>query len=109
MRQSAVHSMGSRCMAGCLTLCLAWSIMVRYAEHGQYVQKDLQMPFNTPADCLQMLAIFQEELLNSFSRESFAGEFTLTGTIISVRINPNLTGIRRWLPWNYQAVRVQSA
>jgi hypothetical protein len=26
-----------------------------------------------------------------------------------VWMTPDLTGIRRWLPWNYQAVRVKSA
>lgn len=109
MRRGAVPAMGIRVMAGLLVLCLTWSVVVRYAEHGQYVHKDPQMSFQTPADCLRMLASFREELLRSFSQQSFAGTFTLTGTVISVWMNPEVTGIRRWLPWNYQGVRVKSA
>jgi hypothetical protein len=109
MRRGAVPAMGGRVMAGLLALCLTWSVAVRYAEHGQDVHRDLPMSFQAQADCLRMLASFREELLHSFTQEGFAGMFTLTGTVISVRMDPNLAGIRRWLPWNYQAVRVKSA
>ena len=104
----AACSIGSRFMRGFLLLCLAWSIIVQYAEHGQYVQKDLQLSLQTRSECLQMLTSFREALLTSFTQQSFAGVFTLTGTVVSVWMNPDLTGIRRWFPWNYQAVRVRS-
>jgi hypothetical protein len=109
MNGHAAGSVGSRFMAGILLLCLAWSIVVRYAEHGQPVQRELQLSFQTQSDCLRTLTSFREALLSSFTRQSFAGMFTLTGTVVSVWMNPELTGIRRWLPWNYQAVRVKSA
>jgi hypothetical protein len=109
MRPGAVPAMGSRVMATLLVLCLTWSVVVRYAEHGQVVRRDLPMSFQAQADCLAMLASFREELLHSFTQEGFAGMFTLTGTVISVRMDPHLAGIRRWLPWNYQVVRVKSA
>jgi hypothetical protein len=109
MKRHAACSIGSRFMAGLLLFCLTWSIVVRYAEHGQHVQKDLQLSFQTRSDCLRTLTSFREELLTSFSQQSFAGAFNLTGTVISVWMNPDLTGIRRWFPWNYQAVRVKSA
>ena len=100
---------GSRCMAGLLLLCLAWTIVVRYVEHGQPVQREIPLSFQTQADCLRALTGFRETVLASFTRQGFAGMFTLTGTVISVWRNPELTGIRQWLPWNYQAVRVKSA
>jgi hypothetical protein len=109
MKCHAACSIGSRFMIGLLLLCLTWSIMVQYAEHRRHVQKDLQLSFQTRSDCLRMLTSFREELLTSFSQQSFAGVFNLTGTVVSVWMNPDLTGIRRWLPWNYQAVRVKSA
>jgi hypothetical protein len=109
MKRHAACSVGSRFMAGLLLLCLTWSIVVRYAEHGQPVQKDLQLSLPTRSDCLRTLTSFREALLNRFTQQSFAGMFTLTGTVVSVWMNPELTGIRRWLPWNYQAVRVKSA
>jgi len=109
MKGHAAWSVGSRFIAGLLLLCLAWSIVVRYAEHGQPVQRDLQLSFQTRSDCLRTLNSFREALLTSFTQQSFAGMFTLTGTVVSVWMNPDLTGIRRWLPWNYQAVRVKSA
>jgi hypothetical protein len=109
MRGGAVPTMGSRGLAGLLALCLTWSVVVRYAEHGQYVHRDLQLSLQTSEDCLRTLASFREELLRSFTQQSFAGMFTLTGTVVSVWRDPEVTGIRRWLPWHYQAVRVQSA
>jgi hypothetical protein len=109
MKGHAAWSVGSRFMAGILLLCLAWSIVVRYAEHGHPVQRDLQLSFQTRSDCLRTLTSFREALLIRFTQQSFAGIFTLTGTVVSVWMNPDLTGIRRWLPWNYQAVRVKSA
>jgi hypothetical protein len=109
MRRGTVLAMGSRGLAGLLALCLTWSVVVRYAEHGHYVHTDLQLSLQTPADCLRTLASFREELLRSFSQQSFAGMFTLTGTVVSVWMDLELTGIRRWLPWHYRAVRVQSA
>ena len=109
MKGPAAWSVGSRFMAGILLLCLAWSIVVRYAEHGQPVQRDLQLSFQTQSDCLRTLTSFREALLTSFTQQGFAGMFTLTGTVVSVWMNPDLTGIRRWLPWNYHAVRVKSA
>jgi hypothetical protein len=45
MNGHAAGSVGSRFMAGILLLCLAWSIVVRYAEHGQPVQRELQLSF----------------------------------------------------------------
>ena len=101
--------MRSRGLAGLLVFCLTWSVVVQYVEHGQYVDKDLQLSLQTPADCQRTLASFREELLRSFSQQSFAGIFTLTGTAVSVWRDPELTGIRRWLPWHYRAVRVKSA
>jgi hypothetical protein len=109
MNGHAAGSVGSRFMAGILLLCLAWSIVVRYVEQGQPVQREIPLSFQTPSDCLRTLTSFREALLSSFTRQSFAGMFTLTGTVVSVWMNPELTGIRRWLPWNYQAVRVKSA
>jgi hypothetical protein len=109
MKRHAVCAIGSRFLAGLLLLCLTWSIVVRYAEHGQPVQKDLQLSLPTRSDCLRTLTSFREALLIGFTQQSFAGAFTLTGTVVSVWMNPELTGMRRWLPWNYQAVRVKSA
>ena len=96
MNGHAAWSVGSRFMAGILLLCLAWSIVVRYAEHGQPVRRDIPLAFQTQADCLRALTSFRDTLLASFTRQSFAGMFALTG-------------IRQWLPWNYRAVRVKSA
>jgi hypothetical protein len=98
----------SRYMAG-LLLCLAWTIVVRYVEQGQPVRQEIPLPVQTQTDCLRALTAFRETLLASFTRQSFAGMFTLTGTVISVWRDPALTGIRQWWPWNYQAVRVKSA
>jgi hypothetical protein len=86
-----------------------WSIVIRYAEDGQPFRKDLQMPLTTQSDCLRVLTLFRENLLRSFAQSSFAGEFNLTGTIISIRINPDLPRMTRWFPWNYHVVRVKSA
>jgi hypothetical protein len=108
-RGGAMPAMMSRGLLGLLALCLTWSVVVRYAEHGQYVDKDLQLSLQTPADCLRTLASFREELLRSFSQQSFAGIFTLTGTVVSVWRDPEVPGIRGWLPWYYRAVRVKSA
>jgi hypothetical protein len=102
-------SIGSRCLAGFLLLCLAWTIVVRYVEHGQLVQPDITLSFETPSDCLRAVTSFRETLLAGFTQQSFAGMFTLTGTVVSVWRNPELTGLRQWWPWNYQAVRVKSA
>jgi hypothetical protein len=100
---------GRRCLAGLLLLCLAWTIVVRYVERGQPVRRDIPLAFQTQADCLRALTSFRDTLLASFTRQSFAGMFALTGTVISVWRDPELTGIRQWLPWNYRAVRVKSA
>jgi hypothetical protein len=109
MKGHAACAIGRRFMRGLLLLCLAWSIIVRYTEHGLFVQQDLQLSFQTQSDCLRTLTIFREALLTNFTQQSFAGMFTLTGTVVSVWRNPDLTGTRGWLPWNYQAVRVRSA
>jgi hypothetical protein len=79
------------------------------AAQGQPVHRDLHLSFQTRADCLRALTSFREAVLTSFTQQSFAGMFTLTGTVVSVWRNPDVTGIRRWWPWNYQAVRVNSA
>jgi hypothetical protein len=109
MNGHAAGSIGSRLLAGLLLLCLAWAMVVRYVEHGQPVQREIPLAFQTQADSLRASTSFRDALLTSFTRQSFAGMFTLTGTVVSVWKNPELTGIRRWLPWNYQAVRVKSA
>jgi hypothetical protein len=109
MNGRVAWAVGRRCTAGVLLLCLTWSIVVRYAEQGQPVHRELPLSFQTRADCLQALTSFRDALLASFTQQSFAGIFTLTGTVVSVWMNPDLTGIRRWVPWNYQAVRVKSA
>src|SRR5262245_43419770 len=109
MNSHAAGSAGRRCLAGVVLLCLAWAIMVRYAEHGQPVHREIPLSFQTEAECLQALTVFREAMLISFTRQSVAGMFTLTGTVVSVWINPELTGLRRWWPWNYEAVRVKSA
>ena len=109
MRLRIERSLWTRVMVWLITLCLAWSIVVRYSEYGQHFQKDFDQPFTTHADCLWMLTRFREQLLRSFSRYSFAGEFDLTGTIISIQRNPDPTPNRRWFPWNSHVVWVKSA
>jgi hypothetical protein len=109
MNGHAAREAGRRCLAGVLLLCLAWAMVVRYEEHGQPVQREIPLSFQTESDCLRALTIFREAMLISFTRQSFAGMFTLTGTVVSVWRDPELPGIRQWLPWNYQAVRVKSA
>jgi hypothetical protein len=109
MNGHTAGSAGRRCLAGFLVLCLAWAIVVRYIEHGQPVERAIPLVFQTQADCLRALTIFREAMLIGFTRQSFAGMFTLTGTVISVWRNPELPWIRQWLPWNYEAVRVKSA
>jgi hypothetical protein len=109
MKGHARGATGRRCLAGILILGLAWTIVVRYVERGQPVRRDIPLAFQTPAECLRVLTSFRDTLLASFTRQSFAGMFTLTGTVISVWRDPELTGIRQWWPWNYRAVRVKSA
>jgi hypothetical protein len=109
MNGHATGSAGRQCLAGLLVLCLAWAIVVRYAEHGQPMEREIPLAFQTEADCLRALAIFREAMLISFTRQSFAGMFALTGTVVSVWRNPELTWFRQWWPWNYEAVRVKSA
>jgi hypothetical protein len=109
MRLRIERSLWTRGMVWLITLGLAWSIVVRYSESGHHFQTDFDRQFTTHADCLWMLTRFRGELLRSFSQYSFAGEFDLTGTIISIQMNPDPTPSRRWLPWNSHVVWVKSA
>jgi hypothetical protein len=93
MRLRIERSLWTRVMVWLITLCLAWSIVVRYSEYGQHFQKDFDQPFTTHADCLWMLTQFREQLLRSFSRYSFAGEFDFTSLISGLTCGPHTKGL----------------